>query len=129
MLDHSTAPEACHVTLLILPESSMMCIASTLEPFRAANRVAGKTLFDWDVTSLSGSPVEMTCGLPLEISKKFNERLVGDLLVVIGGFNQYRHVATSDLTMVRKAASGFKILAGVEAGSWVLAPFLVSGHH
>ena len=109
------------VVLLVLPESSMMCVASVLEPLRAANRVGGKLLYDWTLTSLSGETIEMTCGLPLAIEKKFDERQSGDLLVVIGGFNQDKHVLASSLSAIRKAASGFGVLAGVEAGSWVLA--------
>ena len=109
------------VVLLVLPESSMMCVASVLEPLRAANQVGGKLLYDWTLTSLSGETIEMTCGLPLAIEKKFDERQSGDLLVVIGGFNQDKHVLASSLSAIRKAASGFGVLAGVEAGSWVLA--------
>ena len=63
----------------------------------------------------------MTCDVPLAIEAQFQERLRGDLLIVIGGFNQLKHVSTSALSIIRKAASGFSIVAGVEAGSWVVA--------
>ncbi len=119
----------CEVTILVLPESSMMCVASTLEPLRAANRVAGKQLYDWKLTSLSGAPVELTCGIPLAIETRFDDRMNGDLLVVVSGFNHERHVNASALSVIRKAASGFRQVAGVEAGSWVVARTgLLNGH-
>ena len=45
----------------------------------------------------------------------------GDLLIIIGGFNQEKHVDTATLAIIRKAASRFKMIAGIEAGSWVVA--------
>ena len=113
--------DLCNVCILVLPESSMMCVASVLEPLRAANRVAGKQLYKWQLTSLSGEPVLMTCDVPLAIDAQFDEHLHGDLLIVIGGFNQMKHAPSSGLAKIRKAASGFSALAGVEAGSWVVA--------
>lgn len=99
----------------------MMCVASVLEPMRAANRVLGKSHYQWELVSLTGKPVEMTCGLLIEVTQTFNQRIDGDMLVIVGGFNQNKHVSSSDLAEIRKAASGFKIVAGVEAGSWVAA--------
>ncbi|MEM7214417.1 MAG: GlxA family transcriptional regulator [Pseudomonadota bacterium] len=117
----SPSDAVCSVTLLVLPESSMMCVASVLEPLRAANRVAGKPLYEWNLTSVSGVNVPLTCDVPLEIDGAFDERQHGDLLIVIGGFNQSRHVTTAALAVIRKAASGFRAIAGIEAGSWIIA--------
>jgi len=122
--------DLCNVTILVLPESSMMCVASVLEPLRAANRVAGKQLYDWQLMSLSGEAVSMTCEVPLAIDAKFNDRVSGDLLIVIGGFNQMEHAPTPKLAKIRKAASAFSAVAGVEAGSWVVARTgLLNGYH
>ncbi|MEM7463939.1 MAG: GlxA family transcriptional regulator [Pseudomonadota bacterium] len=88
---------------------------------RAANRVAGKPLYMWDLTSLSGQAVSLTCDVMLGVDGKFSDQRHGDLLVIIGGFNQQRHVNSASLSTIRKAASGFKQIAGIEAGSWVLA--------
>lgn len=117
----SPTHKICTVSILVLSESSMMCVASVLEPLRAANRVSGKQLYDWQLTSLSGDPVTMTCEVPLAVDAKFNEHLRGDLLIIIGGFNQLKHAPTAELAKIRKAASGFSSVAGVEAGSWVVA--------
>jgi len=109
------------VTILVLPESSMMCVASVLEPLRAANRVVGKSRYKWELTSLSGGPVSLTCNIPLTVDRKFDDKQRGDLLVIIGGFNQDKHVNSASLSVIRKAASGFDQVAGVEAGSWIVA--------
>ena len=99
----------------------MMCVASVLEPLRAANRVADKPLYEWDLVSLSGDPVVVTCGVPIPVDKAFDARSTGELLIIIGGFNQAKHVDIAALAIIRQAASRFAAVAGVEAGSWVVA--------
>ena len=121
MLKNVANFEAYRICILVLPQSSLMCVASVLEPLRAANRVTGKSLYSWELASLSGEPVELTCGVPLSIEEKFSANMQGDMLVVVGGFNQQRHVSSAALAIVRKAASSFNTIAGVEAGTWVLA--------
>ena len=109
------------VTILVMPESSLMCVASVLEPVRAANRVSSKEIYDWRICSLDGKAVELTCGVPLSVDDMFSEQMRGDLLVVIAGFNQAKYASSAAISKLRKAASGFSTVAGVEAGSWVVA--------
>ena len=117
----SPSDQVLSVTILVLEESAMMCVASVLEPLRAANRVKGEQLYDWSLASLTGEAVMLTCGVPFPVDGRFDPNFRGDLLIVVGGFNQQRHVKSGDLATIRSAASGFKALAAVEAGSWVLA--------
>ena len=51
------------VTLLVLPESSMMSLASVLDTMRAANRIASRDLFEWKIATLNGKPARLTCDL------------------------------------------------------------------
>jgi AraC family transcriptional regulator, glycine betaine-responsive activator len=44
------------VTLLVFSGSSIMCVASAVDPLRAANRISGETLFDFKLVSVSGDP-------------------------------------------------------------------------
>lgn len=107
----------------------MMCVASVVEPFRAANRVSGKRLYEWKLVSLTGQMVDLTSTLPLAVMGKLEAEAMGDLLVIIGGFNQEKHVSRSQLSMIRKVASGFNTVAGIEAGSWIVARAgLLNGH-
>src|SRR3546814_10790007 len=54
------------VTLLLLSDSSMMSLASTLDPMRAANRVARRPLFAWRIVTPDGAPAALTCGVRSE---------------------------------------------------------------
>ena len=68
------------VTLLILPDSSLLSVASTLDPLRAANRVTGRELYRWRLVSPEGTPPVTTCGLPIavEIRQRRSERWHGN---------------------------------------------------
>ncbi|MGD1877781.1 MAG: GlxA family transcriptional regulator [Kiloniellaceae bacterium] len=109
------------VTLLLLPDSSMMSLASTLDPMRAANRLARRPLFSWRIVTPDGAPATLTCGVPVPAAGRLSRDLEGDALIVVAGFNQERHVAGPALALLRAAARRFRAVGGVEAGSWLLA--------
>ena len=60
------------VTLLVFSGSSIMCVASAVDPLRAANRVAGERLFDFKLVSMTGEAPVTTCGLPVAVSGRFD---------------------------------------------------------
>ena len=108
------------VSVLVLQESSMMSVAAVIDPLRAANRVSGHSMFEREILSLDGEPVVLTCALPLAVEGRLDDRTGGDLLVIIGGFNQRSHVNSASLARIKTAISNFKVVAGVEAGTWIL---------
>jgi transcriptional regulator GlxA family with amidase domain len=117
----SPSQQLLRVTLLVLPESSMMSLASALDPMRAANRIASRELFAWRIATLNGSPARLTCGLELEPDAEFDENLRGDVLIVIASFNQQHHAGPAHLKMLKRVARNFSVVGGIEAGSWILA--------
>ncbi|RWF63273.1 MAG: GlxA family transcriptional regulator, partial [Mesorhizobium sp.] len=54
--------ETLKVTFLVFSGSSIMCVASAVDPLRAANRISGETLFDFKLVSLTGEAPVTTCG-------------------------------------------------------------------
>src|SRR5205823_2031173 len=58
------------VTLLVFSGSSIMCVASAVDPLRAANRICGETLFDFKLVSVTGEAPLTTCGLPVAVSDR-----------------------------------------------------------
>lgn len=109
------------VTVLILPDSSMMSVACTLDPMRAANRVARKPVFNWQIQTLDGEPAMLTCGIPVAAQSVFGEGSTGDVLIIIAGFDQQIYAAKPMVTKLAKLSRGFRSVGGVEAGSWLLA--------
>jgi transcriptional regulator GlxA family with amidase domain len=113
--------EKLRVTLLVLPESSMMPLASALDPMRAANRIADRELFEWRIATLNGEPARLTCDLAIEPDAQLDDDLRGDALVVIASFNQQHHAGPTHLRRIKRLARNFNAVGGIEAGSWILA--------
>ena len=109
------------VTLLVIPESSMMSLASTMDTMRAANRIASRALFEWKIVTLDGKPANLTCGIPIAARSKIDAHLSGDVLFVIAGFNHQKYVSKSELKLIRQISRRFHAIGGIEAGSWLLA--------
>ena len=108
------------VTLLVFDGSSLMCVASAVDPLRAANRVAGATVFDWKTVSPDGAAPVTTCGLPIAVAGPFRPEERTDLLVLVGGFGTRDQAASGLLSGLRRAAKLARAVGGVEAGTWLL---------
>ncbi len=112
--------EPLNVTVLVFSGASLMCVASTIDPMRAANRVSGTSLFKWQVVSLDGLPTMTTCGLPIAVSGQFNPSEKGDMLLVVGGFGTADIARTTFTANLRRALHNYQMIGGIEAGSWLL---------
>ncbi len=108
------------IVLVILPESSIMSLASVLDPMRAANRVSGDVLFRWRILSPNGEPVLLTCGVSIAVDGRFTATEQGDVLLLIGGFNLERHAGRRFIASLQAAAGHFGVIAGIESGCWLL---------
>jgi len=113
--------EMLRVTLLVLPESSMMSLASALDPMRAANRIADRRLFEWRIATLNGKSARLTCDLVIEPDTALDASLRGDVLIVIASFNQQHHAGPAHLGLLKRLARNYALVGGIEAGSWILA--------
>lgn len=108
------------VVVVVLPESSIMSLASVLDPMRAANRVSGREVFRWRLLSADGEPIILTCGIPIAVDGMFTLPLDGDVLLAIGGFNLDRHVGRKFIATLQECARHFDVVAGIESGCWLL---------
>lgn len=109
------------VTMLVFSGSSIMCVASTIDPLRAANRVSGEALFDFKIVSVTGEAPVTTCGLPVAVSGAFDPDEKTDVIIVIAGFGTQAYATAKLLGGLRRAARSARAFGGVEAGTWLVA--------
>ena len=69
------------ITLLVYPDASLMSLAATLDPMRAANRVAGRRIYRWRIVSMDGTPPATTCGLSIPVDGRFEPARRRDVLM------------------------------------------------
>jgi transcriptional regulator GlxA family with amidase domain len=123
------ADTALTIAALVLPQASILEVASVLDPLRSANRHLGAEAFRWRVVSPDGAPVPLTCGIELPSSGPLAAAVGADALIVIAGFRQAEMATRSLIVTLRRIARGFRAVGGIDAGPWVLARAgLLDGH-
>ena len=117
------APSAAPLTLavLVLPQSSILEVASTLDPLRAANRHLGRDAYRWRIVSPDGAAVPLTCGIELPSHGGLAQAKGADALVVIAGFAQWQGAGRNVIRDLARMGPRFAALGGIDAGAWVLA--------
>jgi transcriptional regulator GlxA family with amidase domain len=118
---YTPSDDKLRVTLLILPDSSMMSLASALDTMRAANRIASRDLFEWKIATINGKTARLTCDLVIEPDIMLDAQCSGDALIIIAGFNQQYHAGPAHLKLINRLSRNFSAVGGIEAGSWILA--------
>jgi AraC family transcriptional regulator, glycine betaine-responsive activator len=108
------------VTFLVLPGASIMCVASAIDPLRAANRIAGERLYTWKITSPDGLDTQTTSGLAVTVSGKFDDSKRHEAIVIIGGFGTAPYGKGPFISNLAKACRQARAVGGIEAGTWLL---------
>ncbi|AYD03864.1 GlxA family transcriptional regulator [Neorhizobium sp. NCHU2750] len=110
-----------HIDILVLPETNLILVASVIEPLRAANRIAGKDLYRWTLHSPDGHSIETRSGIPIPVAGIFSPARETDPLFVLSSYN-WKNGATRELKfLLSKTARHRNLMAGIEAGSFILA--------
>jgi AraC family transcriptional regulator, glycine betaine-responsive activator len=115
------ADEPFQIDILVVDGFSLLSLASTMEPLRAANRVSGRALYRWRLLGLDGRRAVSSSDVPLSLHGGFQPSGLGDVLIVVSAFDHERNGAPA-LPLLRAAARQKRLpIGGVEAGSWILA--------
>lgn len=109
------------ISILVLDDSTMMTVASVIDPLRAANRLAATQLFNWQVFSPTGEPVHLAGNFEIKSHGEFSSTTGGDYLIIVASFNHETHADRSLIQQLRQKAGTFKTICAVEAGTWILA--------
>lgn len=119
MFEKSNRP--LDVTLVVLPDTSLMSLAATLDPMRGANRISGRQCYRWRVVSPDGADPRTSCGLVVKVDGPLDPAARCDVLIVLAAFNVHRHADAAFRHTLRSAARNAGHVGGIEAGPWVLA--------
>ena len=115
----ATAPLT--IALFVLPQASILEVASALDPLRNANRQLGAEAYRWRVVTPDGTPAPLTCGIELPSTGPLSHAAGADALIVVAGY-RLAEVATRPLMRdLRRIAPRFALVGGIDAAPWVLA--------
>ncbi len=116
------------VAVLVLDQTNTLGLAAAIDPLRAANRHAGRRLYDWRLTTPENRPVALTSGLDVPAAPLSREARC-DILLVAASFALDAQCTQTLLASLRRLAHHADHVIGIDGGPWVLARAgLLNGH-
>uniref|UniRef100_B0SV25 Transcriptional regulator, AraC family n=1 Tax=Caulobacter sp. (strain K31) TaxID=366602 RepID=B0SV25_CAUSK len=117
------------VAFLLIDDFALMSYASVIEPFRAANRLSGRDLYEWRHYSVDGRSAKPSTGVTMQVDGPINGELDADILFVCAGGNPALFDNRSTFAALRRLSARGVILGGVSGGAFLLARAgLLDGH-
>ena len=117
------------LALLLIDGFALMSYAALIEPFRAANMLAGRQLYRWAHISVDGKPVTASNDATILADGKVGDPLDCDMLFVFAGGDPSRFTDVATFAWLRRLARAQVRIAGVSGGPFLLARAgLLEGH-
>jgi transcriptional regulator GlxA family with amidase domain len=116
------------VTVLVLDQSNTLSFAAAVDPMRAANRHAGRKIFDWSFATPQHLDISLTSGLPISAAP-LNRVGSCDFILIVASFDIAAQSSPALHASLRRIAHSAKFVAGVDGGPWIMAQAgLLDGH-
>ncbi len=109
------------IEILVIPDATLIMVAAVIEPLRAANRLLGRDLYTWTISTPDGAPVMTTSGLPVPADRMFDPASGSAPLFVLASYNHADHASRSLIRRIGSAARTRSHIVGVESGTWLIA--------
>lgn len=114
--------------VLTLDQCNTLSFAAAVDPMRAANRRAGRSLFNWSFYTPDGQPAKLTSGLEIH-GAPIASLATCDLLVIVAGFGLEAHATPRLMASLRRLHSTGTAIAAIDGAPWLLAQAgLLDGH-
>jgi transcriptional regulator GlxA family with amidase domain len=109
------------IGFLLVPGFALMSYASAIEPLRAANLFAGRTLYRWVHIAPRDPVVTASSGATVPATARVGDDLDIDLLLVCAGGNPAQFAHRPTFAWLRKLAQRGLRIGGVSGGPFILA--------
>jgi transcriptional regulator GlxA family with amidase domain len=106
---------------LLLENFTLIAFAGAIEPLRLANRMAGRTLYEWQVATETGGPVTASNGVVLQADVGLAEVGRDAVIIVVGGIKVKQAISRPVLTWLRREARRGLAIGAVCTGAQVIA--------
>ncbi|WP_315832577.1 GlxA family transcriptional regulator [Bradyrhizobium prioriisuperbiae] len=107
--------------LLLIDGFALMSYASVIEPFRAANTLAGRELYRWRHISVDGRQIRASNGAAILADQAVGQPIACDTLFVIAGGDPVAFSDPKTFAWLRQLALSNVRLAGISGGPFLLA--------
>ncbi|MEM1373729.1 MAG: GlxA family transcriptional regulator [Pseudomonadota bacterium] len=106
---------------VLLPEFTLLCFASAVESLRIANRMAGKSLYCWELMGEGGTHVACSAGTEFRVDKDLEEVARDDTVLLCGGLAVQEATTKRLLAWLRREARRGPVMGGLCTAGYSLA--------
>jgi putative intracellular protease/amidase len=118
----STCPENTRVIgFLLVPRFSMIAFTSAIEPLRLANRVSGRTLYEWRLFSGDGRPIRASNEVEISVGGSYADARGLHTAIVCAGLDVQTFNHRDLMASLRRLSSFGAAIGAVCTGTYVLA--------
>ncbi|MEM7643900.1 MAG: GlxA family transcriptional regulator [Pseudomonadota bacterium] len=110
-----------HVTFVLLENFTLLSMASALDALRIANRMAGATLYTWDLVGEGGTVMPCSGGTRFMLDGDLGEIGRDDLLIIVGGIDVAQASTKKIISWLRREARRGITIGGLCTASWTMA--------
>lgn len=121
MIKSGTAAEPELFGFVLLPNFAMMSCASATEPLRAANRLSGRTLYQWRFISVDGNPVTSSSGIEIAAHHAIGGEQHFDRIFVVAGINAHDYYDRALFAWLRRLNRQGCPIGAFSTGTYILA--------
>jgi AraC family carnitine catabolism transcriptional activator len=109
------------IGVLVFEDCNAMAMAAFLDPFRAANYIAGKRVYHWQFVGETGAAVRASNGLSILPDLSMETQPQFDILVVNASWEPERFNTPKVLGFLRRHAKSKALIVGLDTAATLLA--------
>ena len=122
MIFKNTQPnEPVQLTILMVPDFSMIAFSSLLEPLRIANWIRNKNFYEWQLVSENGRPVVASNGIEVSVSHSIADITSCQNIIVCAGMGGLNYYSKAIFSWLRKCNRDGAYVGSICTGSAILA--------
>jgi transcriptional regulator GlxA family with amidase domain len=121
LLSSGNENEVFKVGFLLVPNFSMLAFASAIEPLRSANRMSGKTLFEWVISTEDGNSVISSNGVEVAANGDLEDLSSCRMVFACGGIDIQKHAHKKIINALRHVERRGAAIGAICTGTYLLA--------
>lgn len=106
---------------VLMQNFTMMCLSSAVESLRIANRMSGKSLYEWELLSEDGGTVTSSSGVEFNVDGPLKDLNRDDSIMLCGGLKVREATTQKLLNWIRRENRRGMTIAGLCTSAHVLA--------
>lgn len=106
---------------VLLENFTMLCFSCALESLRIANRMSGKTLYEWVLAGEGGDYVTCSAGTRFKLDADLSEMNRDDVILVCGGIDVQEASSKKIVNWIRREARRGATIGGLCTAGYTLA--------